>query len=37
MLANAILIAAEAGHVTPDVLKLEGIRAVKSVYPHIPL
>lgn len=37
VLANAILNAAEAGHTTADDLKQEGIRAVKSVYPHIAL
>ncbi|MFM9846423.1 MAG: hypothetical protein ACKVP3_04600 [Hyphomicrobiaceae bacterium] len=37
VLANAILNAAAAGHTTADVLKQEGIRAVKSAYPHISL
>jgi hypothetical protein len=37
VLASAILNAAAAGHTTADVLKQEGIRAIKSAYPHISL
>ena len=37
VLATAILNAAEAGHAAADVLKQEGIRAVKLSHPQISL
>jgi hypothetical protein len=37
VLANAILNAATAGHTETDVLKQQGIDALKSAYPNLPI
>ena len=36
-LAKGVLNAAQSGHTAADVLKQEGIRALKVAYPHIPI